>query len=202
MFGLPLAAVIFLLGPDVPPSTDAVAAAHSRSDADALTRKLADLEIRRQNGRLAKSPAVRVTEAELNAYLNLNASTTLPPGVSDVVVRVDKGDRVHVRGIVDLDRLKGRAPAQGSFSPMSFLGGRVPLEIAGRVPNGDGFGSIEVEEVLLSGMALPLTMVEQIVVSATKNAKNPEGFDIHAPFRLPWSVKRVRFERSEAWLEF
>ena len=35
-----------------------------------------------------------------------------------------------------------------------------------------------------------------LVATSTRNERNPEGFDIHAPFRLPYSVKRVRSSRA------
>jgi len=47
-----------------------------------------------------------------------------------------------------------------------------------------------------------VSFVEQIVASATRKPSNPEGFDIHAPFRLPYSVNRVRLETARAFLDF
>jgi hypothetical protein len=40
------------------------------------------------------------------------------------------------------------------------------------------------------------------VVSSTRSEKYPDGFDIHAPVRLPYSVNRVRIEPGKATLEF
>ena len=51
-------------------------------------------------------------------------------------------------------------------------------------------------------MRVPISVLEQLVLSATKNDANPEGFDIHAPFRLPYSVNRLRLEPGRALLDF
>ena len=49
---------------------------------------------------------------------------------------------------------------------------------------------------------MPLPFIERIVTSSTRNAQNPEGFDINAPFRFPYTLRRVRLEPGRALLEF
>jgi hypothetical protein len=70
------------------------------------------------------------------------------------------------------------------------------------MPNKDGFGQIEVDELRLGAVALPMSMLEQIVASSTRTPENPQGFDIHSPFRLPYALKRVRLEPGRAVLDF
>src|SRR5436190_1916528 len=72
----------------------------------------------------------------------------------------------------------------------------------GRLVNRDGFGSIVWEDVRVNAWSLPISLLEQMVASATKKPDNPEGYDISAPFRLPYSVRRVRLELGRALLEF
>jgi hypothetical protein len=40
------------------------------------------------------------------------------------------------------------------------------------------------------------------VARSTRKPDNPEGVDISAPFRLPYSVRRVRLEPGRAFLDF
>jgi hypothetical protein len=92
--------------------------------------------------------------------------------------------------------------APPAWSPLSLLGGQVPVEIGGRLVNADGFGTIEWDSVYVASIRVPISVLEQMVVSATKSDKHPDGVDIHAPFRLPYSVNRVRVEPGRAVLEF
>jgi hypothetical protein len=171
----------------------------SWAESESLGRKLAAIE-QRQKQRSRKKETVVVTEGELNSYLNLTYAPELPRGVSDVDARLDY-ERVRVTGVVDLDEVQGKVQAPSPWSPLNFLRGRVPVELAGRLVNQDGFGTFEVESARISSIPIPISMVEQMVTSSTKSAKNPEGVDIHAPFRLPYSVERVRLEPGKAYLE-
>jgi len=169
-------------------------------ESESLARKLASIE-ERQRQQSRKPQSVLVTEAELNSYLNLGYAPQMPKGVSDVEVRLNY-ERIHATGVVDLERVKGKVPPQAPWSPLSFLSGRVPVEMAGRFLNEDGFGTIEWESVRLASIPVPISLLEELVSSSTRSAKNPEGFDIHAPFRLPYSVNRVRLEPGRAFLDF
>jgi hypothetical protein len=172
----------------------------SWADSEALGRKLAAIE-ERQRAKSRKKETVLVTEGELNSYLNLTFAPELPKGVSDVEARLDY-DRMRVTGVVDLDQVQGKVSAPSPWSPLNFLSGRVPVELAGRLVNQDGFGTVEWETVRISSIPVPISVLEQMVTSSTRSAKHPDGVDIHAPFRLPYSVNRVRLEPGRAYLEF
>jgi hypothetical protein len=165
-----------------------------------LVQKLAALENRVRSRRPLRAESVLVTEGELNSYLNLGA-VKLPEGLTDVVIHFER-DRAFAKAMVDLDQVKGKVRTSGSLNPLSFLGGRVPLEIESRLSNEDGFGTVEVEEVRLGPVSVPLSVLEQMVTHATRSAENPDGFDIRAPFRLPYSVRRIRLQPGRALLEF
>lgn len=167
----------------------------SWADADSLSRKLDAMEKRRAG---AKADPVLVTQGELNSYLNL--SLKMPQGLSDLDVRLEQ-DLVAARAVVDIEQVKGQMPPAGPFNPLTYLRGRVPVEVKGRIPNGDGFGSLKFEDVRLGGVSVPVSLLEQIVASATRTPDNPQGFDLLAPFRLPYAVKRVRIHPGKAVLE-
>ncbi len=173
----------------------------SRSAAESLAQKLAAVE-QRVKQRSTKRQTISVTEGELNSYLNLTYAPQMPKGLTDVAVKFGH-ERLEARGWVDLDQVQGREKVDvPQWSPLAFLSGRVPVDLAGRFVNQDGFGSIEWESVYISSIRVPIRVLEQMVLSATRGDRNPEGFDIHAPFRLPYSVNRVRLEPGIAFLEF
>ncbi len=168
---------------------------------ESLSKKLDSIEQRKKLG-LKKAQTVLVTEAEVNSYLNLHYASKLPPGVSDLEVRLDR-ERIYAKGQVDLERVNAKTKAKtSSFSLLSFLSGKVPVTLAGHFQNRDGFGKIEWQEITIASLPMPITMLEQMVQSSTKTSKQPAGFDIHAPFRLPYALNRVRLEPGRAFLDF
>src|SRR3954463_3863749 len=100
---LPALAGLLLLVADAPPARPAVAARPvpkaglSWAEADALTRKLAAIEERHRAQKARKSPAVQVSQAEVNSYLNLAYASELPKGVSDIEVTFGR-DRIEAKG--------------------------------------------------------------------------------------------------------
>ena len=201
-----------LLIPDVPPAParpPARAAAArptpkaglSWAEADAMSRKLAVIEERHRLQKAKKGPAVQVTQGELNSYLNLSYASELPKGVSDLEVRFGQG-RIEAKGFVDMEQVKGKVPSSSTWSPLSFLSGLVPVEIAGKLVNQDGFGTVELDSAYVASIRVPVSVVEQMIASSTKSEKHPEGYDLRTPFRLPYSVRSVRVEPGKAVLEF
>lgn len=203
---LPVVLGLFALGADSPPvrshTTARPAPARaglSWAEADSLDRKLATIE-ERQKEKPRRRQTVQVTEGELNSFLNLSYASELPKGLSDIQVRFGH-ERIEAKGSVDVDQVKGKVAAP-SWSPISLLGGLVPIELSGKLVNADGFGTIELDSAYVASIRVPISVVEQMVASSTRSDKHPDGFDIHAPFRLPYSVNRVRIEPGKATLEF
>jgi hypothetical protein len=167
--------------------------------AESLARKLTSIEARKRE-KVSKPGTVEVTEHELNSYLNLKIGADMPTGISDVKVSMQR-ERLEATGQVDLDKLdikKGASP----FSPLALLSGKVPVLLRGRLQSLNGFGTVQIEEVQLATIPVPLSVLERLIASSTRNARNPEGFDINAPFRFPYSVRRVRIEPGRALLDF
>jgi hypothetical protein len=142
---------------------------------------------------------VGVTQGELNSFLNL--SIKLPPGLTDIDFALQQ-DVISAKAVVDLDRVRGQLPPTGALNPVSYLSGRVPVELEGKLPSDNGFGSIELSKIRLGGLPIPVSLLEQMVLQMTKTHDNPGGFDILSPFRLPYSVRKVRIQPGQALLDF
>jgi hypothetical protein len=173
----------------------------SWAEAEALDRKLAAIEQRRAtSARSSKTETVTVTESELNSYLNLTLGPKIPKEVKDLQVTLEK-ERLQATGMVDLDQVKSKA-SLSSWNPLLLMSGFVPVLLRGRFVNRDGFGSIIWEEVRVNAWSVPISLLEEMVARSTRKPDNPEGVDISAPFRLPYSVRRVRLEPGRALLDF
>jgi hypothetical protein len=182
-------------------ATPASRPALSWAEAQSLDRKLDRIEKRNKAKGKRRRESVLVTEGELNSYLNLTFAPQMPPGLSDVEFRLEV-ERIHARGLLDLERVRGKVPAPSPWSPLALLRGKVPIALAGRLETRDGYGTIEVEEASIASVPVPMSFLEQIVSSTTRSESDPDGFDIHAPFRLPYGVSRVRVELARGFLDF
>jgi hypothetical protein len=171
----------------------------SWAEADSLERKLESFERRPRN---AVAGTVNVTEGELNSYLNLSLAGKLPGGLQNPEFHFDK-DRIAVTADVDFDQVRRTLPPTSAMNPLSYLGGRLGLTLKGHMETRqEGFGSFEFEQARLGPVSLPTELLAQSVASFTKTPQNPQGFDILAPFRLPYSLKHVRLQTGHAVLEF
>ena len=177
----------------------------SWEQARSLAQKLEKLDERERLGVTRGQPAppaLVASEGEINSYLNLSLGSKLPAGLADVQVLLDR-DRIAARAVVDLEKVRARTTDSGRWSPLSYLTGRVPLEVKGRYRHGqEGFGSLEVEEIWLASFPIPVSLLEQVVSSAAPAGKDARRFDIQAPFRLPYAAKRLRVQKGQARLEF
>jgi hypothetical protein len=171
----------------------------SWEDADWVAETVARVERRLSAGKPASRQAIVVTERQLNSWVNLSLASNIPQGLSGLELGLQK-DRVVARGMLDLDRVKSKIPQGAGL--LAFLSGAVPVELRGRFSSADGTGRVEVEEALVAGVSLPPAVLAQIVSQSTRSAKRPQGFDILAPFPLPFTARRVRLETGRALVEF
>ena len=197
-----LAVALLLAAPawaeDAPaPSRPAV----SWEEAQSFGRKLDQIKTQSQAKGPGRPESVLVTEGELNSYLNLTYAPRMPPGLTDVNVRLE-AERIRASGLLDLERVRGNVPAPSPWSPLAYLRGKVSVELAGRLQTRDGYGTFAVEEASIASVPVPMALFEQIVSSATKKPSDPDGFNLNAPFRLPYAVSRVRVGLARAVVDF
>jgi hypothetical protein len=173
----------------------------SWEDAAYIAETVARLERRLKAGKPASREPIAVSERQINSYVRLTLAPTLPPALSGLSVRFEPG-RLAANGMLDLDAVRSKLPTSGPSSLLSFLSGTVPVALKGRFQGASGQGKVEVEEAVVAGISLPPALLSQIVAQATRTAKQPQGFDLLAPFPLPWTAQSVRLEAGRAVVEF
>ena len=168
-------------GASLPPQNDPSALA------DEVSSKLQAL---RENHELGdhKASETEIKEQEFNAYLLHHFANQLPDGVENPWIRFSDGPTL-AGATLDLDVLKSKMPES---SMVQYLSGRVPLELSARLHTEDGVGRLELESVVLSGLPIPLTLIQQLVTTYTKGPSRPNGFRLDEPFPLPYGIDSVQ----------
>jgi hypothetical protein len=204
---LAMTIVALALGAATPAATPSPArtpAKYSRAQAEALRLKLLAFEERmKKHARGAAQPkaTVVVTQEELNSYINLSLQPQLLAGLRDVEFGLD-GGRIKAHAMVDLDQVNARLGKTTTLNPLAFLSGMVTIEIAGRLKTTKGFGTFEINDVRVGPMLVPPALLARAIASSTRTKQNPEGFDVLAPFRLPYGLTNVRTQTDRLTLDF
>ena len=173
----------------------------TRELSDALGKKLEMLEKFDRDPRAKRSP-VDVSESELNSYVRFALAEKVPRGLREVRIVIRQG-RLELRGLANLSEfseLKQKAASAASF--LSLLGGEMAVEVVADFKSDRGFGQFELLTAQIGPVPLSASVVSDIVARATTDATRPNGFDIRAPFRLPYSAKRIRPQQALATIEY
>ncbi|MEO5762461.1 MAG: hypothetical protein ABIR28_09135, partial [Vicinamibacteria bacterium] len=173
----------------------------SRDLSDAFGRKLTILEKYEHNPRTKRSPVV-VYESELNSYVRFALSDKIPRGVRDIRI-VFRAGRLEVRGVANLSEFSElKEKAAGGTALLSFLSGEMAIEIVADFKSDRGFGQFELVSAQVGPIPLSASILGDIIARATVDSSRPSGFDVRAPFRLPYSVKRIRVQQALATIEY
>jgi len=167
----------------------------TRADADQMLRKVAVIAVNGLSER-PSSQRIEVTEQEVNAFLQFHAKDQIPAGVLEPTIAIDEAGRVSGRAIVDLDEVK---QANGSsLGALSLMKGRLPVDAAGTLEASNGVARFTLESAHVGGMAVPKSVVQQVISYYSRSTENPEGIDIDAPFQLPARIRAIQIRRGQA----
>ena len=140
-----------------------------------------------------------VTEAELNSYLRYELGDKLPAGVKDPWVSILGEGRLSGRAIVDLSQVaKTKSSAGGMLDPYSYLTGTLPVTANGVLKSKDGAASFVLESASISGVPMPVWMLQEIVTYYSKSPASPQGVAIEKPFALPAGIREIQIDRGQA----
>ena len=168
----------------------------SKADADLMRKKLATIVARSEQKTAPKPSPLRTTftDREANAYFKVDGPDFLPPGVLSPEVTIDEGGKVSARATVDLDK----ALQPSVFNPLSWFGGKTEVTAFGTVRGENGMGQLQIERATLSGVAIPKTVLQQVVSYYTRSPEMPNGFNIDEPFELPSKIRSVETAKGQA----
>lgn len=195
------AAILVLLVQMSGPGAAAPKSGLSRELSDAFGKKLELLEKFERDPKAKRAP-VSVFESELNSYVRFALAEKVPHGLREVRIVLRDG-RLELRGLANLSEFSDlREKAAGAASFLSLLGGEMAVEIVADFKSDRGFGQFELLSAQVGPIPLSPSVVGDIVARATRDASRPNGFDIRAPFRLPYAAKRIRPSQARALIEY
>jgi hypothetical protein len=144
----------------------------------------------------APDPVSRRDAARLQAKIDrINKNAATRRGEVSIL-----GDgRVSGRATVDLSEVaKNRKTAGGILDPYSYLTGSVPVQANGVLKSKDGVASFVLESASVSGVPVPVWMLQDIVTSYSKSPESPQGVAIERPFALPAGIREIQIARGQA----
>src|SRR5260221_2370759 len=169
----------------------------SRRDAARLQVKIDKINKNVPGVRRSVPLRTPVTEAELNAYLRYELGDKLPAGVTDPSVSILGNNRVSGRATVDLSQVGKAHKSTGMMDPYNYLTGSVPITADGVLKSKDGVANFELESASVSGLPVPVWMLQEIVTQYSKSPDAPQGVSLAKPFPLPAGIREIQLDRGQ-----
>ena len=164
------------------------------ADGQRLLDKLAEISGGEAAAGETDQPVI-IHQREINAYLRFHAGPELPAGVTDPHVALRNRGAVAVRATVDLSALRDARP-RGSFDPLRYLNGRLPVAADGVVRTQGGMAHVDVASVTISGVPMPTSVFTELVRYYSRSEQYPDGIDVTKPFDLPSGMSELRVEHE------
>jgi hypothetical protein len=177
----------------------------SRADALRMREKVAAIE---HEGALVPLPGARsarpasrstvVTEREVNSYLAFEAGSGIPVGIAQPRIAIVGARRLAATAVVDLDAVREHRKATGWFDPVSYLSGRLPVEVTGRLHTAEGVARFDLESATISKVSIPKTLLQELVSYYSRTPQNPRGLNLDDSFLLPARIRQIDVRPGEA----
>jgi len=178
----------------------AEAATLSPQSADAFAEKIESIRDQGDHGGRAGAQRTRLTEDEVNSwflYRRERWQKLLPTGVAQPQITIVGEGQVAAQALVNLDAVAKRR-SQGSFDPLSLIGGTVPVTVSGQLHTREGRARFEVQSAEISGIPVPVTVLQELVGYYSRTPERPEGVRLDETFALPSGIRQVEIGRGQA----
>jgi hypothetical protein len=163
----------------------------SRQQADSFHQKILVISDGGRAGMKAGQRRTALSESELNSWFAYHAQPLIPSGVADPKISIIGNGKVGGEAIVDLDAVAKRRASGGVLDPWSYLGGRVPVAVAGILHTKDGIGRFQLETAEVSGVPVPKMLLQELVAYYSRTEDHPRGINLDDPFELPAGIDRI-----------
>ena len=131
----------------------------------------------------------RLSEAEINEYLQYSLKTTPRPGMQSVNIKIFPKNYVSTFMVVDFDALEQWKPGTIPKLLRPMLSGKKSVWIDYRFQANEGKGAITVEKAYYEDVRVPALVVEKMIEILA--ARQPEHYDTSKPLPLPFGLRQV-----------
>jgi hypothetical protein len=170
----------------------------SVQDADRFQSKLTQIvQYAPPAGRARTPKSTQVTDVEVNAYLKYRAGNQIPVGIVDPLLTAMGNGRVSGRATVDLDAVRAQKKRAWT-DPMGYLTGRLPVTAVGTLTTEKGVGRFRLESAAISGLAIPKSVLQELLSYYSRTSENPAGINMDDPFELPAGIREIKVGQGNA----
>jgi hypothetical protein len=170
----------------------------SREQSDSFMRKVLLIATQGEKGETSVVHRTPVTESELNSWFAYTGQPLIPQGITEPVISLVGPGKVAARAIVDLDTVAKKRATGGALDPWSYVGGKVPVSVAGTLHTRDGVGRFQVESAEVSGVPVPKTLLQELVAYYSRSEDHPRGVNMDDPFELPANIRQIEVGPGQA----
>ena len=174
------------------------AATLSRQSADEFDQKIALIQRQGDIADVAGTRRTSFTEDELNSWLLYRAPPLLPDALGEPQVTIIGEGRLAGQAVVDLDVVGTKRSAGSRFNPLRLIGGRVAITVTGILHASEGIGRFEVQTAQMSGIPVPVSVLQELVTYYSRTPERPEGARLDDPFSLPASIRQIEVGQGQA----
>lgn len=140
-----------------------------------------------------KNSTIKITEEELNAYLEQEYRKKPHSGMKSASVKLFDSDRVAADSMIDVDEIK-TDNSMGLKLLTWMMSGNQLLHAEARLIFKDNTVAYELERAQLNGVTLPNVLVEKLIEVLAR--KQSQKIDVTKPIPLSNSIKHVEIKRE------
>lgn len=140
-----------------------------------------------------KNSTIRITEEELNAYLEQEYRKKPNSGMKSASVKLFDSDRVAADSMIDVDEIK-TDNSMGLKLLTWMMSGNQMLHAEARLIFKDNTVAYELERAQLNGVTLPNVLVEKLIEVLAR--KQSQKIDVTKPIPLSNSITHVEIKRE------
>ena len=162
------------------------------SPADRVAGTLKEFIVQADLRNQGKQPAekmVRLSEGDLNDYLQQAIKKKMRYGITSVHVKLIGPDYVGITTTIDFDKVTVEDEGLAVRMARSLLSGQKQIYVEGMVTGKDGQGQFRLDKAYLDSVRLPVYFIDK-VINFLGHRQNPP-LDTSKPAPLPYGLRKV-----------
>ncbi len=165
----------------------------SKAAGEDCARKVKSLEAYSTSPEPRKNQATRLSEEEINSYLEFELKPKFHPSLRSLSFTFEDNKLAGV-GVIDFDKITVNSTKVFTKLIASLFSGVHSLTVRGSLIAKDGKANFKLEEARFDDSVLPNFLVEEIITAVGRKQKPP--FDPMQPSKMPYDIDRVEVHRG------